>query len=545
MVNTLGHKAGSFLTRHPLLIAFAFIFMCLLPVMSMRDFSPSNELRYLRIADEAIAQGHLFAFTLDGEAYADKPPLYLWLIMLFRVLLGRHSMLMLSLLSLVPAFVTVYVMDRWLKLDDHVDRLAVCFMMMSCALFLGMSVFLRMDMMMSMAILLSISTFYRMYRGEGNRRNQEIMLPVWIFIALFTKGPVGLLMPLLVIAVFLIRVGRAREIGSYLGWKTFGIIAALCSVWFLGVYLDGGKGYLENLLFHQTLGRAVNSFHHKNPFWYYLMTFWYVVAPYCLLFAGAVVSTLSASRRGEERSDLEVLSSVAVVSTTVMLSCFSGKLAIYYAPVMPFLVLLLVEVVRRTGWKKWMTWCLGSVLGAVGLALVLFLGVLVFGRGIPRVASLLSQFRFLTEPLSVCAVLMLISGVCFALVLLHRGKANLAVTACIASLFLAVYTASPAMPRINDWVGFANLCETIPEGAEVSTVHVRRSSNLSFFLGHDVVDYGKDFDSFRAAVAESPDSTSRRVLVVKERKLASNSGMDEFVKGHEHWTVGPWCLVSY
>lgn len=539
-----GSKISDFLTKHPLLIAFAFIFMCLLPVMSMRDFSPSNELRYLRIADEAIAQGHLFAFTLDGEAYADKPPLYLWLIMLFRMLLGKHSMLMLSILSLVPAFVTVHVMDRWLKLDDHVDRLAVCFMMMSCALFLGMSVFLRMDMLMSMAILLAIYTFHRMYRGEGNRRVQEVMLPVWIFIALFTKGPVGLLMPLLVIAVFLIRVGRAREIGNYLGWKSFGIIAALCSVWFLGVYLDGGKEYLENLLFHQTLGRAVNSFHHKNPFWYYLMTFWYVVAPYCLLLAGAVISSLAASRRGVERSELEVLSSVAVVSTTVMLSCFSGKLAIYYAPVMPFLVILFVEVVRRTGWRRWMTWCLGSVLGLVGTALVLFLGVLVFGRGVPQVSSLLSQFRFLSEPLTVCAILMLVSGIGFGLVLLHRGKANLAVTATVASLFMAVYTASPAMPRINDWVGFANLCETIPEGAEVSTVHVRRSSNMSFFLGHEVCDYGKDFDSFLKGAALQ-DSTARKVLVVKEKKLSSNSRIDEFVQGREHWTVGPWCLVSY
>ena len=42
------------MTRHPLLVVFLFITICLLPVMIMRDFTPDNELRYLQIADEAI-----------------------------------------------------------------------------------------------------------------------------------------------------------------------------------------------------------------------------------------------------------------------------------------------------------------------------------------------------------------------------------------------------------------------------------------------------------------------------------------------------------
>ena len=92
------------MTRHPLLVVFLFITICLLPVMIMRDFTPDNELRYLQIADEAIENGNLFAFTLDGEVYADKPPLYLWIVMLCRLLTGKHSMLLLSLFSLLPAF---------------------------------------------------------------------------------------------------------------------------------------------------------------------------------------------------------------------------------------------------------------------------------------------------------------------------------------------------------------------------------------------------------------------------------------------------------
>ena len=196
--------------KHPLLLTFIFTALCLLPVMLLRDFTPDNELRYLQIADEAIENGNVFAFTLQGEAYADKPPLYLWLVILSRLLLGKHSMLILSLFSLIPAFITIHVMDKWVKPGGAVDRISVAFMMMTCALFLGASVFLRMDMLMTMFIVLALYSFWQLYEdhssgsGTVDRKRHEILLPVWIFLALFTKGPVGILMPPLAIICFLL-----------------------------------------------------------------------------------------------------------------------------------------------------------------------------------------------------------------------------------------------------------------------------------------------------------------------------------------------------
>ena len=67
--------------KHPVLTVLLFMAVTLTPMMAMRDYSPSNELRYLSIADEALSDGNIFAFTNQGEHYADKPPLYFWLIM--------------------------------------------------------------------------------------------------------------------------------------------------------------------------------------------------------------------------------------------------------------------------------------------------------------------------------------------------------------------------------------------------------------------------------------------------------------------------------
>jgi len=92
--------------KYLLLLAF-------LPLLFFRDFTPDNELKYLSIADEAIRNGNIFTFTNHGEVYADKPPLYLWIVMLGKILFGTHSMLFLGLFSVIPALVIIYVMDKW------------------------------------------------------------------------------------------------------------------------------------------------------------------------------------------------------------------------------------------------------------------------------------------------------------------------------------------------------------------------------------------------------------------------------------------------
>ena len=63
-------QPGAIAERYPLALVFIFTFICLLPAMLLRDFTPSNELRYLSIADEAIANGNIFAFTNHKELIA-------------------------------------------------------------------------------------------------------------------------------------------------------------------------------------------------------------------------------------------------------------------------------------------------------------------------------------------------------------------------------------------------------------------------------------------------------------------------------------------
>ena len=136
--------------NHPVLAVILLMLLTLAPVMALRDYSPSNELRYISIVDEAIEQGHVLVFTNQGQDYADKPPFYFWLMMLCKILFGGHCMYALSMLSFIPACIIIAVMDKWLR-NSYPDafssrqRAAMALMLATTGLFLGMTVFLRMD----------------------------------------------------------------------------------------------------------------------------------------------------------------------------------------------------------------------------------------------------------------------------------------------------------------------------------------------------------------------------------------------------------------
>lgn len=534
---------------------FVFCAVCLLPMMAMRDFTPSNELRYLSIADEAIANGHLFAFYNHGIPYADKPPLYFWIVMLCRLLFGHHSCLALSMFSLIPAFAIVGIMDRWvMKGKSAMNRMSVAGMTLTCVMFLGTMVVLRMDMLMCLFIVLALWTFYRMYTGEGSRRQDSLTLPLWIFLALFTKGPVGLLMPPLAIAVFLAVKRDWKGFRKYLGLKTWGIIAALSAVWLTCVWLEGGPEYINNLLFKQTVGRAVNAFTHARPFWFYLVTLLWCLAPYTLLLIGSFMASLLPVRKAgaEKSSDLEILFLCTIISTAAMLSSFSSKLPIYLVPVLPFCVYLFPTVLDRIGERGWMRWSVGIfqiLLLCAGIATLLFLSGSVT---IPAAASLQDEYSFAREAPVVNAVILLtLANAMGTWFLIKRKSVNIPVLLLSAGLFLAAFSASAVLRDLNPYIGYGSICSRVPEGTDVATIFLHRPENIDVYTGRQITDFGDDPAKLSEAVKAHIELTGENVgsgrpltIITRTSRMETTPELQKLFSEGTVIYAGPYCLTT-
>ena len=534
---------------------FVFCAVCLLPMMAMRDFTPSNELRYLSIADEAIANGHLFAFYNHGIPYADKPPLYFWIVMLCRLLFGHHSCLALSMFSLIPAFAIVGIMDRWvMKGKSAMNRMPVAGMTLTCVMFLGTMVVLRMDMLMCLFIVLALWTFYRMYTDEGSRRQDSLTLPLWIFLALFTKGPVGLLMPPLAIAVFLAVKRDWKGFRKYLGLKTWGIIAALSAVWLTYVWLEGGLEYINNLLFKQTVGRAVNAFTHARPFWFYLVTILWCLAPYTLLLIGSFMASLLPVRKAgaEKVSDLEILFLCTIISTAAMLSSFSSKLPIYLVPVLPFCVYLFPTVLDRIGERGWMRWSVGIfqiLLLCAGIATLLFLSGSVT---IPAAACLLDEYSFAREAPVVNAVILLtLANAMGTWFLIKRKSVNIPALLLSAGLFLAAFSASAVLRDLNPYIGYGSICSRVPEGTDVATIFLHRPENIDVYTGRQITDFGDDPAKLSEAVKAHIELTGKNVgpgrpltIITRTSRMETTPELQKLFSEGTVIYAGPYCLTT-
>lgn len=538
-----------------MMTVFVFCAVCLLPMMAMRDFTPSNELRYLSIADEAIANGHLFAFYNHGIPYADKPPLYFWIVMLCRLLFGHHSCLALSMFSLIPAFAIVGIMDRWvMKGKSAMNRMSVAGMTLTCVMFLGTMVVLRMDMLMCLFIVLALWTFYRMYTGEGSRRQDSLTLPLWIFLALFTKGPVGLLMPPLAIAVFLAVKRDWKGFRKYLGLKTWGIIAALSAVWLTCVWLEGGLEYINNLLFKQTVGRAVNTFTHARPFWFYLVTILWCLAPYTLLLIGSFMASLLPVRKAgaEKVSDLEILFLCTIISTAAMLSSFSSKLPIYLVPVLPFCVYLFPTVLDRIGERGWMRWSVGIfliLLLCAGIAALLFLSGSVT---IPAAAYLLDEYSFAREAPVVNAVILLTLANAMGTWFLIKSKSvNIPALLLSAGLFLAAFSASAVLRDLNPYIGYGSICSRVPEGTDVATIFLHRPENIDVYTGRQITDFGDDPAKLSEAVKAHIELTGENVgsgrpltIITRTSRMETTPELQKLFSEGTVIYAGPYCLTT-
>lgn len=313
--------------------------LCLLPLLIFRPLTPDNELKYLAIADEALRDGHLWCHYLDGAIYADKPPLYLWIVMGCRVLLGGHCAAVLELFSLLPALGILLLFGRWCQRYGGLSGRWIPraeWAMWATAYFLGAAVVVRMDMLMTLFITLAFYTFWKILAGDG-RPADRWLFGLYVFAAVFTKGPVGFLMPFVCLLVYAALTRSWHAFGQVWGWRTWLLLALLCGAWWFFAWREGGTAYLQELLGRQTFGRAVNAFHHKQPFYYYLYTLWYAAAPSVFVSAWVVIRTLCDRQRRNAINPLTRFFLIVFAVFFVMMSAFSAKLQIYLLPGFGFL----------------------------------------------------------------------------------------------------------------------------------------------------------------------------------------------------------------
>ena len=447
----------------PYLVLGAAALAVLLPGIGSRDLWNPDEPRYAEVAREMLAPPmafeHFLVPRLNGETYTHKPPLHFWNIALFGALRGgvdEVAARLPSLLAGVGAVLVVFALAC--RLLGRTTAWLAAPVFLTSALVMWNARVGQIDMTLTFLELLAILFWARGHFGaaDGATDRHAQWSARWSLgffacagLATLAKGPVGLIVPLLAVTLFLAcerdRAGFAKlRLGrGLLLW------AAIVLAWFGPAVWLAGRSYLDALLVDQTLSRYAGGTYHPRPWHYYFQTLPGTFAPWSLLAPVAVHAAFRRSREepGSRQARAVRFLLIWIASTFVFFSLSGGKRTVYLLALAAPLAMLTAYGVLlvRDCWPRYRTAFLVSAATLPVLFGIVVAAVPAAARDLPEGAVSASTIL----GLQILAALLLLAGLA-GLWLAARRRPDLLIACLATGLGLAMSAAAVRFLPLGD-----------------------------------------------------------------------------------------------
>ncbi len=294
---------------------------------------------------EVVREIHLsgsWAVLRDNQQlYFEKPPLYPWLAALFSLPAGRPTELALRLPSSLAALgglFVVFFLGRGL-FGRRTGTLAAVILATTYGYFME-GRWAHPDMLWTLWLMLACLAFHQAYRAGGG----QVWMAVFYFaigLANLTKGPHGLLIPLLAVLVFLASSHDLRFVRRMgLPW---GLPLSLVPLAFwVAAYRRTGEPFPLEALLQRLAHRFTSGEHHAQPFYHVLISLPLEFFPWVILLPAALRHTFPRRGARPDRDNAYVYSWVVVIFTVFAVSV--EKRGVYLLPLLPLLSLLVARV---------------------------------------------------------------------------------------------------------------------------------------------------------------------------------------------------------
>ena len=192
------------------------------------------------------------------------------------------------------------------------------------------------------------------------RRAAALLIPVGMALGVLAKGPLGCLLPLVVILLDLLRRRRLQLPFAHPGrvLALAALFLALAAPWYVLILRAHGDAFLQHFFGFSNLQRLTSVVdRHDGPWWFYLPVVVLLLFPWSLYLPAAALRlwrdpAFRNGSGGERRSDLAELAWVAALwfgFVLVLFSAITTKLAGYVLPLLPAAVLLVAITVVPPG----------------------------------------------------------------------------------------------------------------------------------------------------------------------------------------------------
>ncbi|MGZ7079752.1 MAG: ArnT family glycosyltransferase, partial [Thermoanaerobaculia bacterium] len=194
-------------------------------------------------------------------------------------------------------------------------------------------------------------------------------------VATLIKGPMA---PVIALALFGFEWWRRKRLprGPYAGAVAVMIVVPL--LWFVPAVILAGSRFVNEIVMKQTVGRAVGSWVHQSPPWFYVMHAPATLFPWFLLLVVALIEGLKpvATPGSAAASSIGVATGFSpsiswILAVVVPYSLISSKLDVYMMAMVPPMAIVIAEFIQRAS-EEWAR--RGRIANAITIAILLIAG---------------------------------------------------------------------------------------------------------------------------------------------------------------------------
>jgi 4-amino-4-deoxy-L-arabinose transferase-like glycosyltransferase len=431
------------------------------------DLWSPDEPRYAQVAREMVNGGDWILMHYNGNTYADKPPLFFWLMAFSSYLSKGFSSFSVrfpaALFGTLTVLLTFFLGE--MLYSSRTGFLSGLILATSLE-FSYLSTRANIDTTLTFFTTASLFCFFQWYRDdpphpsplpdgerEGVRGNRPTPkrnirdLSIYGFyvgmaLATLVKGPVGFILPLSVSLIYLVIQkdwDGMKRMRLLTGMALFLVIVLS---WYLPAVVKGGEDYLHATLFRQTVARYSIGWSKARPIYYYLYNFPADFLPWILFVPAAVAYGFSREKVGKRGEFLFLFMWFALIF--IFFSFSKGKRGIYLLPLYPAVSLMVGKL-----WDDFISTPMERFRNEwVSFPLYAFMGLaLVSGAAIPWVISMkFPSYLPYSLPIS-----FLLVGGSLAMFVLYRFKHYAAILFLIIGMLAGgyFYTSRVIFPLVN------------------------------------------------------------------------------------------------
>jgi 4-amino-4-deoxy-L-arabinose transferase-like glycosyltransferase len=326
------------------------------PGLGRGAIGDNDEAFYAESAREMVESGDWITPQFNYEPRFQKPALYYWATAALFAVAGPHELtarLWSGLAGVALVIVTTACARRWY--DESVGLLAGAITATSFGYFALARMALP-DLPLAFFITFSIwASFVATLERERNPRKWLLLAATGAALGFLVKGPLALLLPVLVVVPILLIERRSFNIQFSDLILAGALFLAIASPWYLVMWMTHGTDYLVGFFVGDNYERfATARFNDPRPLWFYVPIVSGGLLPWTPLMLTWIGPTLQffTRRRDIATVDLRLLLWAALPLAFFTLSV--GKQPRYVLPILPPLAILLASsVIERTSeWRS-------------------------------------------------------------------------------------------------------------------------------------------------------------------------------------------------